>query len=63
MELLLKIKLIIFKYNKLLSTDTCTYLSKVLLILEVQSLLTSPKYEDEITSDQLNTLNTILEDL
>lgn len=63
MELKIKIKVIKYKYNKILESKECTYLSKILLVLEIKNLLQSQEYTDKLSSSDVIELNNILEDM
>lgn len=63
MGLFIKIDTIKYKYNKLKNANTCTYLSKIILILEIKNLLISPEYTGKITLEDEKELNKMIEDL
>ena len=63
MELKIKIKALKFRYDKLKTTKQSTYLSKIMFILDVKSLLTSPEHAGKFTLEEENELKAMIEDM
>lgn len=63
MELKFKIKALKFKYDKLKTTKQSNYLSKIMFILEVKSLLTATEYAGKFTLEEENELKAMIEDM
>ena len=63
MKLKFKIKALKFKYGKLKTTKQSNYLSKIMFILEVKSLLTATEYAGKFTLEEENELKAMIEDM